>query len=638
MSRYISKPEIEEYFRKNPKVIEDLKKHLLDLGIGDVHLPGGASKEKQMTTSDSMHECGGKMDPCDDDEENEVDMIDAQTRKGLDSDQFALPDERKYPIDTAARTRNAAARLEQMKKSGKISDSDYQKARARIARAASKFGIESEYNKRENGCDEESKEMNGNIHVPTAAVITPEMSDRPLHGEVVLLTDTFGGEEGKLVWIQVAKQGKFRGHPAGPFEMTLQTFEEIIRNFRASQNKIIPYDFEHASEQEPTEGSIPSEGAPAQGWIHDLKIGHDGNLYGLTEWLPLARKYIKNKQYKFLSPAIVFGAKDRVTGKPIGARLSSVALTNNPFLDGMAPLAAKHREKSVSNLNASAIEAIRKSLALPEYLGGELNSQGVLSVLTVLPKTEEHAATLRDALRLPLTTSTEDVFETARIACGGMVNNKDGQGASMGDRPQLIEVEKMDFAKQVSDLSTQLAETKVTLTNAEKKAADRETEVVTLSARVKDAEAKIAEVTMSLREETAKRETLETENKELKTKIDEIEVKQFNMRLDEAFETYKDARKLTDEDKEMMNVFLKASPEKFEARFPKIPADKRHLMRSLSDNPTEKKDGSTTTVPTEPGQAKVISMADAALALSRQKGISLDAAQRILLKNSKKSG
>jgi 8-oxo-dGTP pyrophosphatase MutT (NUDIX family) len=79
-----------------------------------------------------------------------VSMISAEKRKSLPEAKFALPGTRKYPIDTAARTRNAAARLEQAKKAGRISDADYAEAKGRIAAAAKRFGIDSQYNESDN--------------------------------------------------------------------------------------------------------------------------------------------------------------------------------------------------------------------------------------------------------------------------------------------------------------------------------------------------------------------------------------------------------------------------------------------------------------------------------------------------------
>jgi phage I-like protein len=158
-------------------------------------------------------------------------------------------------------------------------------------------------------------------------------------GEGVRLLDN-SADPATPVWIQIAKSGSFAGHVAGPFELNTQIFNEIITNFRATQNRRICVDFEHASEQDATSGSIPTLGAPAQGWIIDLRI-QASDLWGLVEWLEPARSYIRQGKYPWVSPAIRFGSRDRVTGKPIGARLSSVALTTQPFLDGMQAVAAK---------------------------------------------------------------------------------------------------------------------------------------------------------------------------------------------------------------------------------------------------------------------------------------------------------
>lgn len=150
--------------------------------------------------------------------------------------------------------------------------------------------------------------------------------------------------DAKAVWVQIAKVGAFRGHPAGPFELNAKVFNEIVRNFKASDGGRIPIDFEHACEAEASSGSIPVDGAPAQGWILDLDNRGEQGLYALVEWLEPARTYIREGKYKFFSPAIRFNSRDRVTGKPAGARLTSGALTNQPFLSGMMPMAAKDSE------------------------------------------------------------------------------------------------------------------------------------------------------------------------------------------------------------------------------------------------------------------------------------------------------
>lgn len=327
----------------------------LDLGVGNVHTPGTIGTEKRVDPQ-SGHElmfdaATGGTTPM----SEAIQNISAEKRKGLPEDKFAIPSKRKYPIDTAARTRNAAARLEQAHKSGKVTDADYHQARARIAKAAKHFGIDSQYNATDNtfkpepGKDKRSRVPSS---VTIRADIAPGGAIHVRHqlkyfageGMPVLCTLDEGGTDDapKPVWIQLAKPGTFRGHPSGrAFTLDAKLFREMITNFKANEDGRLPIDFEHASEQDPTDGTIPTTGAPAQGWIVDMALRPDGNLWAKVEWSALARQYIREGKYRFISPAIHFEMKDRVTGKNIGAYCSSAGLTNAPFLSGMEPLAAR---------------------------------------------------------------------------------------------------------------------------------------------------------------------------------------------------------------------------------------------------------------------------------------------------------
>lgn len=53
--------------------------------------------------------------------------MDAKKRKSLPKSKFALPSQRKYPVDTTGRASNAKARATQMVKKGKLSE--YSKAK-----------------------------------------------------------------------------------------------------------------------------------------------------------------------------------------------------------------------------------------------------------------------------------------------------------------------------------------------------------------------------------------------------------------------------------------------------------------------------------------------------------------------------
>jgi hypothetical protein len=187
------------------------------------------------------------------------------------------------------------------------------------------------------------------------------MVSRQVRAPGVRLLDA-AGSTAAAVWLEVAYEGSFKGHWMGEFEFTRATFEEIVRNFHAhpafqagaegaapelleaGAYDVVQWDMHHASEAPATSGEIPVSGAPAQGWVLDVRIGQreDGKakLEALTRWLEPARTYIREKRYRWASVSVVFNAKDPERGNPIGAVLTSIAVTNQPFLQDLPALAA----------------------------------------------------------------------------------------------------------------------------------------------------------------------------------------------------------------------------------------------------------------------------------------------------------
>ncbi|HCT92475.1 MAG TPA: hypothetical protein DF613_14025 [Lachnospiraceae bacterium] len=72
--------------------------------------------------------------------------------------------------------------------------------------------------------------------------------------------------------------------------------------------------------------------APAGGWIKELVLKNDG-IYAKVEWTARAREYLRNKEYRYLSPVVLVGKNDHRA-----LRLHSVALTNTPAINGMVPI------------------------------------------------------------------------------------------------------------------------------------------------------------------------------------------------------------------------------------------------------------------------------------------------------------
>ena len=174
-----------------------------------------------------------------------------------------------------------------------------------------------------------------------------------VHGASEVITCRDAARVGHRTWNQIARYGEFRAHPQGPFRFSAREFREIVANFRALKNGRVPVDYEHTSERHPE--NVAQQGVPAVAWVVALDDRGDAGLWAEFEWVdPRAVEYVRSGQYLYLSPAVQFASRDKETNTERGARLTSVALTNHPFLDGMAPV------------TASATAPAAPSVALPE--------------------------------------------------------------------------------------------------------------------------------------------------------------------------------------------------------------------------------------------------------------------------------
>jgi hypothetical protein len=557
--------------------------------------------------------------------------VTATQRKKMPSSQFGDPKNRAYPIHDAAHVRNAAARLEQQK--GSMSSTQYHQIRARIARAAQRFGIDSEYNKNTKAS---SRTFSRGLRMTTTH---PDGSRTTIHhmsaffsegteeeGPRILLSLPIDkaqalstGDENKRVWIQVAKAGRFV-KDGKPFELNARVFDEICTNFTTQGFGRIQYDFEHASEMRPTEGAIPLLGTPSQGWGYGFK--HDGRrLFALTEWGDLARQYIQNDQYQGVSPAIRWNQKDRVTGKPIGAVISSIAITNSPFLSGMEPLAASIGADAAATYCSVTLEDADPTVTLS-------GMTGCYSASEMLPR-------IKSALRLHDLATPEQMTET-------LGNLREHMDAADGDHTQMVNgVRLQDYAlplrnivnahagmswDEVFDVVEDLIDVAMDKHIIEDHGGDAEVasapslnssaEVSAASnlsntgvpqmATVKTPEQYDLEITVLTGEKNqllADMEVLKATNLTLSAKVEEHETQLLNARVDVAFDTYREKKGLPVDGKVSLLSYLRADPTGFEKLFPNLPAPQRHLLsvhtadgrnqtqsvqlRSQADSPSE---------------------------------------------------
>jgi phage I-like protein len=141
--------------------------------------------------------------------------------------------------------------------------------------------------------------------------------------------------------IQIAREGQWLTHPAGPFALTADTFAQMITNHRSSG--VDPaIDREHES----WFSWAPNE---ARGWVKELFTKADPRdpskqaLFGRVEWTDIGAGEVGKKYFRYVSMGALLADVDRQTGKPIGAVLDHVAICKRPFIEGMEPLGAAMR-------------------------------------------------------------------------------------------------------------------------------------------------------------------------------------------------------------------------------------------------------------------------------------------------------
>lgn len=175
-----------------------------------------------------------------------------------------------------------------------------------------------------------------------------------IHRGSCIKLDSAGALRAAPLWQHVASAGKFLGYQGGPFEFNRAVFDNVVQRFRQSPAyrvgadgigaaPVVPWDVAHLSE---SPASSPAAHA-AVGWVVELDM-RDGaagpELWARTVWTEQMRQQILAGAFRFASVVVDFGAIDARTAEPLGPVLSSIAATNQPFIQNLAPLVAASKQ------------------------------------------------------------------------------------------------------------------------------------------------------------------------------------------------------------------------------------------------------------------------------------------------------
>ncbi|MCD7948305.1 MAG: phage protease [Oscillospiraceae bacterium] len=134
----------------------------------------------------------------------------------------------------------------------------------------------------------------------------------------------------------------------GEFNVDEESFR-AMKDAIAQRGVDLVIDYEHQ-----TLGEGP---APAAGWVKALVL-KDGQICAQVEWTPAAAQYLKNREYRYLSPVITVRKTD---GKATG--LHSIALTNTPAIEGMTPIVNSQKYEGGAKMD---LKKLAQLFGLPE--------------------------------------------------------------------------------------------------------------------------------------------------------------------------------------------------------------------------------------------------------------------------------
>lgn len=220
----------------------------------------------------------------------------------------------------------------------------------------------------------------------------------PLSGGVALAAAVSSGDMPEGMNAQLFPDGSFAardGRPASLTDgkLTAWRMDEgiaagVIAQVQARETPLM-VDYEHQLLRAVQNGKP----VPASGWVAAVSYVPGRGLYARVDWTVAASALIEADEYRYISPVFNF---DKDTGAVLG--ILSVALTNNPALDGMDAVALAALLPATNTATEDSMdelmERLRWMLNLPITAGKEEISAELDKLKQLLSGGDEAAASV----------------------------------------------------------------------------------------------------------------------------------------------------------------------------------------------------------------------------------------------------
>ena len=201
-------------------------------------------------------------------------------------------------------------------------------------------------------------------------------------------------------FVCVAYEGAWQGYKSGAFMFTPQDLAQMVGNLRnlerykpnglsATREEceghkwgVILFDWRHLTEMDPR--TVPIENQRAFGWVIDAEVrtpmvGGDlsglksssgkAELWAYSYFTEEATGLINDHKVKWLSITANPRSIDKRSGQNIGWVMSSIALTNQPFLEGLPALPFQMEDDAARDGATKGHVSMKLNKACMEWLG-----------------------------------------------------------------------------------------------------------------------------------------------------------------------------------------------------------------------------------------------------------------------------
>lgn len=233
--------------------------------------------------------------------------------------------------------------------------------------------------------------------------------------------------------IQLSPLGEFKDSEGRPFRVTEEDVKAIIANAAGKVNDAV-IDYEHQT--------LAGSEAPAAGWVKEYINKGKGGLWGVVEWTGRAQEYLRNKEYRYLSPVLLSKKKD-ADGFWRPSIFHSAGLTNTPQIDGMVPIVNK-LELTNEKGEEEMLEKLIKAFKLAEGATEEDVLKAVEALLAKGAETEAAALTNKGAV-------PKEITEVLGLQEGASASEAKATILAMKQPGSVVSVE--EFRKLKEDLA-----------------------------------------------------------------------------------------------------------------------------------------------------------------------------------------